>query len=282
MEKIRFGPSGNDKAFYDEGLKRSLDAPKWLSQFGLTAYEYSFGHGARMSMETAAAIGEECRKYGIEPSAHAPYFINLANDEAYDKNYKWIRDSLVLLRAMGGRRLVVHLASQGQLDRDVALSNTAKNLKRVVEQLDAEGLSEFLLCAETMGKYREIGDYKEICEFCKIDPRIIPTVDFGHMNCLMQGELSRNPDKFAEVLDYIGNEIGEEKLKILHVHWAAVEYNEKGERKHHTLDAADWNFPFEPFRDYIKKKGMTPVIICESDSIMAQDAVRLMEIFNRD
>ena len=45
---IRFGPSGNSKEFYDEGYKSTFQAMKWISEKGLTAYEYSFGRGVRI------------------------------------------------------------------------------------------------------------------------------------------------------------------------------------------------------------------------------------------
>ena len=39
---VKFGPAGNCKTFYDAGYKRTIEAPKWLSENNLDAYEYSF------------------------------------------------------------------------------------------------------------------------------------------------------------------------------------------------------------------------------------------------
>ena len=75
---IKFGPAGNCKTFYDEGYKRTIEAPKWLSEKGLTAYEYSFGKGFTLPDDTAVAIGNEMKKYNIAISVHAPYYINFA------------------------------------------------------------------------------------------------------------------------------------------------------------------------------------------------------------
>ena len=47
---IKFGPAGNCKTFYDEGYKRTIEAPKWLKEKGLDAYEYSFGKGLLCQM----------------------------------------------------------------------------------------------------------------------------------------------------------------------------------------------------------------------------------------
>ena len=60
--KVRFGPSGNSQIFYDAGFKKSTQAPTWCKMNNLGAYEYSFGRGFTMSLETAKVLGEEAKK----------------------------------------------------------------------------------------------------------------------------------------------------------------------------------------------------------------------------
>ena len=55
---IKFGPSGNSLSFYEEGNKRSEQAPEWISGKGLSLYEYSFGRGVNVSDEKCVLIGE--------------------------------------------------------------------------------------------------------------------------------------------------------------------------------------------------------------------------------
>ena len=85
---IRFGPSGNSDIFYNDGNKTSFEAPNWLKEHGLNAYEYSFGRMFNMSHEKAKILGLEAEKNGVMVSVHAPYYINLANpsDEVFEKN----------------------------------------------------------------------------------------------------------------------------------------------------------------------------------------------------
>ena len=78
---VLFGPGGNSVSFYNDGYKSTLDAPKWLFEKGLEAYEYECGQGVRVSTDTAKKFGDEARKYGITLSVHAPYFISLASEE---------------------------------------------------------------------------------------------------------------------------------------------------------------------------------------------------------
>ena len=58
---IRFGPSGNSESFYDAGYKSSVDMLKWLSNMGLSAYEYQCNRGVRIGEKTAKKLGEEAR-----------------------------------------------------------------------------------------------------------------------------------------------------------------------------------------------------------------------------
>ena len=48
---MKFGPAGNDEAFYAAGYKNSEDMPKYLSEIGLDAYEYQCSRGVRVSDE---------------------------------------------------------------------------------------------------------------------------------------------------------------------------------------------------------------------------------------
>ena len=92
MNKIRFGPSGNEECFYADGNKHSTQAPLWLKNKGLNAYEFSFGRGINISEETAKLIGENAKENDVLVSAHAPYYINLANpnEEMIQKSFAYI------------------------------------------------------------------------------------------------------------------------------------------------------------------------------------------------
>ena len=80
-QRIRFGPSGNSESFYAQGYESTVQAPKWLHELGLTAFEYSFGRGVRLGEDKAREIAAEAEKYDVQLSVHMPYFINLAVTE---------------------------------------------------------------------------------------------------------------------------------------------------------------------------------------------------------
>lgn len=278
---IKFGPAGNCKTFYDDGYKRTIEAPKWLYEKGLTAYEYSFGKGFTLPDNTAVAIGEEMKKYGISISIHAPYYINFATptEEMAEKSYNYVLESLRKLRLVGGNRLVVHPASQGKMDRTEAVELCKKRLHRLKDLIIENGYDDMYICLETMGKSAQIGTYEEILDFCTIYDKFIPTFDFGHINALTQGSL-KTKDDYKKIIDRSIEVIGIDRTKIAHIHFSKIEYSQKGEVKHLTLEDNIYGPDFEPLAEILKEYNMDNVVICESKEYQGRDAEILKNIYN--
>lgn len=277
---IKFGPAGNCKTFYDEGYKRTLQAPLWLKEKGLDAYEYSFGKGFTLPDDTAVAIGEEMQKYGIAISVHAPYYINFATplDENAEKSYGYVLESLRKLRLLGGNRLVVHPASQGKMQREEAVSLCKKRLAILKDRIIEAGYDDMYICLETMGKSAQIGTYEEILDFCTIYEKFIPTFDFGHINALTQGTLKTKED-YKKIIDRSREVIGVDKTNIAHIHFSKIEYSSKGEVKHLTLEDDIYGPEFDPLAEVLKEYDMNCTVISESKEYMARDAKILKDIY---
>lgn len=279
--KVLFGPSGNGQAFVDAGYKSSIEAPKWLNKLGLSAYEYSFGRGFTMSMETAKLIGENAKKFNIKVSVHAPFYINFANpdDFMFDKSMGYVIKSFEYLNAFGGDHVVVHIGTNGKLQRNDAINLIKERLVYCCNVLKQMGYGDKKLCLETMGKYSQIGDYKEIVDLCKIDDMLIPCFDFGHINCIMQGKLQTKSD-YLEILEYSINNLGLDKIQSCHIHFSKIMYSFKGEIKHLDYDDTEYGPDFEPLAQAIKQLNLNPHIICESATKMSEDALKLQQIYN--
>lgn len=278
--KIRFGPAGNSQIFYESGYKKSIDAPKFCKEHGLSAYEYSFGRGFTMGDDTAKILGENAKKNDVLVSVHAPYYVNLANesDEMAKKSYEYIRRSMELLSYMQGRDCVVHLASSGKLNRQDALNLTSKRVDNTLQIIYDNKLNHLNLCPETMGKYLQIGTYEEIIDLCAKDKILVPTFDFGHINCILQGGLKSTED-YKRIFDYSFEKIGENKTKNCHIHFSKIEYTSKGEVKHLNLDDTIYGPEFEPLAKVINEYNLTPTIISESKERMMEDAIYLRDIY---
>ncbi|MDD3397652.1 MAG: TIM barrel protein [Clostridia bacterium] len=278
---VRFGPSGNSQIFYDAGYKSTVEAPKWLSSVGLNAYEYSFGRGYNMSFETAEKIGAEAKQYDIALSIHAPYYINFANidDLMIEKSFSYIMRGYDYLKAMNGNKMVLHLATQGKLNRNEALLLTESRLDECLKRIYDRNLQGYYLCPETMGKFSQIGSYQEIIDLCAKDKILIPTFDFGHINCILKGGL-KSPDDYKKIFDYSFNKLGEFKTKNCHIHFSKIKFGEKGEINHLDYDDKNFGPDFNHLAQVIFDYKLTPTVICESSTKMAEDALTFKNIYN--
>lgn len=280
---IRFGPSGNSQSFYDDGNKTSVEAPKWLASKGLNAYEFSFGRGYTMGLKTATELGNQAEKFGVKVSIHAPYYINLANpsEEMKVKSYGYILKGLELLRAMKGNHIVFHVASQGKMERIDALNLAKSRLQELASLLDFDGENKDLfLCLETMGKPLQIGTYKEIVDLCALHPNFIPCFDFGHINALTGGGLKTVED-YLEIFKYSIEKLGLARTKNCHIHFSKIEFGAKGEIRHLDYDDAIYGPEFDPLAKALKILELTPDVICESKTKMAEDACILKNIYEK-
>lgn len=279
---IRFGPSGNSASFYEQGYKSSVDMPSWLVSMGLNAYEYQCNKGVKVGDETAEKIGNEARNNDIFLSIHAPYYINMASPEEEKRlnSKRYIMETMVLAKKMGAKRVVVHTGSYSKVDKIWALDTAISLLIDVLHEADAEGLGDISICPEVLGKQNQLGSLEEIIEMCKIDDRLIPTVDFGHIHARSLGGLNSVKD-FELVIEKIENSLGFERIKNLHCHFSRVEFTKAGEKKHWTIDDTQYGPEFEHLAQVIVKKGMEPVIICESRDYMAEDALKLKDIYEK-
>lgn len=281
MEQAWFGPAGNSDSFTVQGYKKTIEAPAFVSSFGLNAYEYQCGHGVRISRQSAAEFGEEARRQGIRLSLHAPYYISLSSTEAEkrDNSIQYILQAVRVADAMGAERVVVHSGSAGKISRSDALTLAKDTLSRALRAMEEEGLGHIILCPETMGKFNQLGDLDEVMVLCGLDERLLPCIDFGHLNARTLGGLKERAD-FAKVLDTIEDKLGRDRLRVFHSHFSKIQYTEKGGEKLH-LTFADQRYgpEFEPLADLIVQKGLTPTIICESAGTQAEDAQTMQQIY---
>jgi len=276
---IRFGPSGNSRSFYDGGYKHTYEAPKWLYEMGLNAFEYSFGRGVSINEDTAGKIREEAEKYDIALSAHAPYYINLVQDseDKLEKNRSYFMESFAAASCLGAKRLVFHPGST-RLNRHADLELAKKNLKMILAMKDEAGYDDINICPETMGKIKQLGDLDEVMELCLVDERIIPAIDFGHLHTRGLGAIKDKND-YIKILDTMEDMIGHERVQDMHIHFSKIEYTNAGEKRHVTFADEGFGPDFLPLADLLYERQLTPIVICESKGTMAEDALIMKNMF---
>lgn len=277
----KFGPSGTGSLFEEEGLSKTIDVPNWLKGKGLDLYEYSFGRGVRMSEETAKIYGLEFAKCGIEISVHAPYFINLATaeEDKAQNNHRYIKDSLIALKNLGGKRCVFHPGSPLKAPRAEAMDLLMKRLDNLLADLYDSGLNDCMLAIETMGKQAQLGDVDEIIRMVKVDRMLYPCIDFGHLNARTGGSL-KGYDDYKRVLDRFIEGIGFDKVDNMHVHFSKIEYTSKGEVRHLTFEDSTFGPQFEPLAKALVDLNLHPFIVCESAGTQTLDSIYMKNCYN--
>lgn len=276
-DRALFGPGGNSESFYAAGNKSTKQAPKWLYEIGLDAYEYQCGNGVTGSDANFIEVGSKAKEYGIAMSLHAPYFISLSGVETEKrlKSIDYIRKSVHAAELLGADRIVIHTGSASKITRAEAVALASDTITRALEEIETD--VKFGL--ETMGKINQLGTLDEVIELCKISPRLIPVVDFGHLNARDLGNVFVTEDDYKRVFDKIGSSLGDEVAKNLHCHFSKIEFTSGGEKKHLTFTDTVYGPEFSPLAKVLYENNLTPRIICESAGTMAEDALEMKKMY---
>lgn len=275
---ITFGPGGNSVSWGKR--KFPADLPQYLKELGLNGYEIECGRGVRISEAAVRDLPGLAAENGIYITLHAPYFISLSSVEEEKRlnSVNYILESAKAAKSVGARKIVVHSGSCSKMTRAEATYLAKQTLKLAQKALDGNGLSDIIICPETMGKINQLGTLEEVLELCGVDERFLPTVDFGHLNARTLGGIKTRED-YAKMLDLIENEIGHERLSNMHVHFSKIEYTNGGEKRHLTFADKQFGPEYEPLMEEIHKRKLQPSIICESDGTQAEDAAEMKKYY---
>ena len=146
---------------------------------------------------------------------HAPYIINLANNEK-EENYKFaiefLKEEIKRVYALGVTKLVLHPGSFVNLDIDKGLSNVINALNEVIDKNQ-----EVKICLETMaGKGSEVcfklEHIKRIIDGVKYSDKMMVCLDTCHLNDA--GYDMKNFDLFLDEFDSL---IGIDKIGCIHI-----------------------------------------------------------------
>jgi deoxyribonuclease-4 len=234
------GPAGS------EG-KGNLEGVKKVARMGLDCMEVEFTYGVRMPIDEAKRVGELARANGIVLSVHAPYYINLASDEAEKviASKQRILASCERAHALGAQNVVFH---PGFYQKKTA-AETYDLIKKEILLIRDEIFQKkwkVTLCPEVTGKPSQFGSLKEILQLMK-DTGCGITVDFSHLYARQQGQID-----YAEVFKVLPQKF--------HAHFSGIEYGERGERKHIITKKKF----FEPLAAELVKRKLDVTLINES------------------
>jgi deoxyribonuclease-4 len=274
----RFGPAGVPPLFRLMKITVS-DVPRLLREEGLDAFEYEavqWGKKPQMRKEEAEKLNLEAKKRDVWLSLHGSYFMNFCGTKSI------VADSKQRLIAcataaewMGAHTVVFHSGVYGKRPPEVASKMCSDALLEVVETLHSLGIVKVRLGPETMGRMYQLGGLDEIISLCeKVDQTQI-VVDWSHLHARGLGRF-RTVDDFRKVVELIENRLGTEAIKNMHCHFSKIEYSDKGERRHHTLEEPRYGPDFRMLARVIIEYNISPIIVSESP-LQDQDAILMRD-----
>ena len=271
-----FGPAGQCEASRLVGVNSTEKFLRYLAEKGIHAFEYQCGRGVNVGEEKARPFARLSKELGISISLHAPYYISLASMEEQKRlnSVEYIWKSAAAVDWMGGDRIVGHPGGLGKFTREEALELAKDTLRLAQKKLDEIGLGHVHMCLETMGKINQLGNLEEVISMCELDERMLPCVDFGHMNSRLKGGMNSR-EEFEALLDEMKVRLGEERTNRMHVHFSKIEYSAGGEVRHLTFEDQVFGPDYVPLMELFVQRKMEPVVICESAGTQTADALAM-------
>jgi len=146
---------------------------------------------------------------------HAPYIINLCNEEKFEFSVNFLTEEINRCNQLGVKYLVLHPGSHVGLGIEKGIENIAKGLNMVLTNVKDTNHVTILL--ETMaGKGTEVGsrleEIKAIIEKVEDKEHMGVCLDTCHLN-----DAGYDMSKFTEYLDIFDKEIGLSKIGCIHV-----------------------------------------------------------------
>lgn len=274
----RFGPAGNCEDFYEKGYKSTVQAPGYLKEMGLTAYEYSCGRGVMLKEDTARRIGEAAAENGVAISIHAPYFTNLCNPDPakQEGTVRYLLQAAQAVRWMGGKRVIFHPGALMGSSREEARERAEILMRRCVEEV-LSAHPDAVLCPETLGKKNQYGTLDEVLSLCApYGERVVPCIDFAHLHAAGCGCINSEGD-FDALLEEAEKALGHARMERFHMHFSHIEYTGAGEKRHRTFAEEGYGPDFALLAPCLSSRGLCPTVICESAGTQAQDAKQMKE-----
>ncbi|MCS7114031.1 MAG: TIM barrel protein [Nitrososphaerota archaeon] len=282
-DRPRFGPAGIPPSF--RARKATLtDVPSLLREEGLDAFEYQavrWGVKPQIKREEAEKFALKAGENDVQLSLHGSYFVNLCGDkETIEASKKRLIACATASEWMNSQIVIFHAGFYGRKHPKQVFNECVKALQEVVNEMRTLGIRNVRLGPETMGKPAQFGSLEEVLALCENVEQTQPVIDWAHLHAREGGRLKTVED-FRKILAEIENRLGSAAVKNLHCHFTKVEFTDKGEKRHHTMDEAEYGPNFEHLAKVIAEFKIAPVIISESP-ILDVDAIKMRNILMKE
>lgn len=267
---ITFGPAGIPLSCKGRTVR---DGIIYTRNLELDAMEVQFVRGIRMTEEEAKKVRQTAQEAGVELHVKAPYYINLAGDEAnVEMSNAKILATGKLAHEMGAQTVVFHPGFYGELSKEETMNRMVTNIRNLRNLFVQEGWQP-RLGVEVMGKRNVFGSLEEIIELCNRVKGVVPVLDFAHIHARGNGIL-QNPEDFQAIFDKLA------PLKLEHylIHFTGIHYENGNAR--YRLPIKKGDLKFEPLCEVLMDNNYSASIISTSP-ILEHDAMYMNIVFDR-
>jgi len=262
--KVYLGPAGIPTTC----LGNTEKGVREIADLGLNAMEMQFTYGVNLSLASAKAIGLVAKENGIRLSIHAPYYINLCQQDAIKlaRSKRNVYESAERAEALGAKVIVFHPGAYMGMEKDRALEQVKKVCAELVKETTVD------LGLEITGKQGQFGTLDEVIAVCREVKGCVPVVDFAHMYARAAGNIN-----YEEIF----HKLAKLNLKYHHFHFSGINFTKKaegvGNERNHEPISID-KPPFKPLAESVLKSKVDTTIICESP-LLEQDSLKMKKVF---
>ena len=262
MNKLHFLTAGLPLASENKGYKKGLGIIKEMDLDGL---EVEFVHGVRMNEANQTLVRDFSNQENTLVTCHGPYYINLNSQEPekIDASVERILETARMGKNIGAYSITFHAAFYMKQSPEDVYNTVYKSMEKICSTLEGED-NNIWVRPETTGKGTQWGTLEEIVKLSKEFKNVLPCIDFAHIHARNNG-IYNTYDEFSKMLEYVGQELGQEAFDNFHAHLAGIEYTAKGERNHLNVEESDMNY--KDLLKALKDFDVRGILICESPNI---------------
>ena len=226
-KKIKIGTAG-----IPSGCKTTNESPECLFNTGLDALEIEFVRSIYLNKTLAKKFSLIAKKYNINISTHAPYFINLnsLNKKTIEKSKNILIRALEISDCLNAKVCVIHVGYYCGKGKKETFNTIKTGIKGIIKKANCKTLFGI----EVMGKQNQFGGLKETLELCESIAKTTPVIDFAHIHARGNGCIKTKQD-FIDIL----NLCKKYNFTKLHCHFSGILYKNGNEKKHLPINSKE-------------------------------------------
>ncbi|MDO8558524.1 MAG: deoxyribonuclease IV [bacterium] len=231
-----------------------------------------------LSVGTARMFKESAKEFSFTHFyIHAPYFINLASQEAriWEGSVEVLRDELDRAESLGARGVITHIGSAKGMTHEEALERVIMGVRRIVQHAPSTLFLEISagsgdIIGSTLEELKEIYDGAKGNE----DASLRVMLDTAH--AFASGYDIRTAKGLGALLDAYDRFFDLEHLEVVHVNDSKVDLGEKKDR-HEEIGKG--KLGIKAFRAFVNEKRLAHInAVLETPKDSDEDDLRNLAI----